>query len=202
MTEQEWMACSDPEKMLEFLRGRVSDRKLRLCSVACFRKNWHLLTYQRIRDAVVVLERYADEMAGDSELSDAALWVAAAKWQVPGGDARIAAFRFAKVIASPLSWDSVIEVAWSFSSPQLMHDIFGNPFRPVAINPTWLAWNDGTVLRIALSIYDERSFDRMPILADALEDAGCDNEELLCHCRSEGPHVRGCWAVDLILRKE
>jgi hypothetical protein len=64
-----------------------------------------------------------------------------------------------------------------------------------------LTWNDGTVRRLAEAIYEERAFGRLPILADALLDAGCDNEELIAHCRSEGPHVRGCWAVDLILGK-
>jgi hypothetical protein len=82
----------------------------------------------------------------------------------------------------------------------LLRDIFSNPFRPSPpVPPTVLAWNDGTVRRMAEGIYKERAFDRMPILADALEDAGCANEDLLSHCRSEGPHVRGCWAVDLLL---
>jgi hypothetical protein len=77
--------------------------------------------------------------------------------------------------------------------------IFCNRFRPVAINPAWWAWNDGTVKKIAQAIYDERAFDRMPILADALEEAGCTNQDILTHCRSGREHVRGCWAVDLIL---
>ena len=84
----------------------------------------------------------------------------------------------------------------------LLRCISGNPFRPVTINPAWLAWNDWTIRRIAQSVYDERAFDRMPVLADALEDAGCDNTDILNHCRSKGPHVRGCWAVDLLLGKE
>ena len=83
-----------------------------------------------------------------------------------------------------------------------MRDIFGNPFRPVTVNPGWLAWNDGTVPRIAQAIYDERAFDRMTILADALEDAGCTDQDILGHCRSGGEHVRGCWVVDLLLGKE
>jgi len=83
-----------------------------------------------------------------------------------------------------------------------LRDIFGNPFRPVTVNPGWLAWNDGTVPRIAQAIYDERAFDRMTILADALEDAGCTDQDILGHCRSGGEHVRGCWVVDLLLGKE
>jgi hypothetical protein len=80
--------------------------------------------------------------------------------------------------------------------------IFGNPFRPVTINPAWLAWNDGTTVKIAQAIYDKRTFDRLLILADALEDSGCDDEYILNHCHQSSVHVRGCWVVDLILGKE
>jgi hypothetical protein len=82
---------------------------------------------------------------------------------------------------------------------KLVRDIFGNPFRPASVDPRWLA---ASVLDLARVIYDERAFDRLPILADALMDAGCDTEEILNHCRGDGPHVRGCWVVDLILGKE
>src|SRR5262249_19701282 len=83
----------------------------------------------------------------------------------------------------------------------LVRDIFGNPFRPATVDPAWLAWNDGTVPKIAQAMYDERAFERMPILADALEDAGCDNAHILNHCRAPNVHVRGCWVVDLLLCK-
>jgi hypothetical protein len=82
---------------------------------------------------------------------------------------------------------------------EILRDIFGNPFHPVPIDPVWLTWNDGTATKIAQGIYEEKAFDRMPILADALEEAGCTNRDILAHCRSGGEHVRGCWAVDLIL---
>jgi hypothetical protein len=80
----------------------------------------------------------------------------------------------------------------------LLRDIVGNPFRPVGVDPLWLSWRDGTVAKIAQTIYEERAFDRLPILADALEDAGCTNEDILNHCRETGEHVRGCWVVDLL----
>jgi hypothetical protein len=83
-----------------------------------------------------------------------------------------------------------------------LRDVFGNPFRPVRIDPAWLAWNGSTVPRLAQTVYDERAFDRLPVLADALEDAGCSDADLLGHLRGPGPHVRGCWAVDLLLGKE
>ena len=80
----------------------------------------------------------------------------------------------------------------------LLRDIFGNPFRPVVFDPRW---QSETAVTLATGIYAERAFDRMPILADALEEAGCNNAAILTHCRGDGPHVRGCWVVDLILGK-
>src|SRR5262249_28763026 len=81
----------------------------------------------------------------------------------------------------------------------LVRDIFGNPFRPVVCDP---AWRTSDVLLMAQGIYDDRAFDRMPILADALQDAGCDNADVLNHCReANATHVRGCWVVDLVLGK-
>jgi hypothetical protein len=84
----------------------------------------------------------------------------------------------------------------------LLRDIFGNPFRPVSLNPDWLTWNDGTVSKLAQAIYDERRYQDLPALADALEEAGCTNADILDHCRRPGEHVRGCWVVDLLLGKE
>jgi hypothetical protein len=83
----------------------------------------------------------------------------------------------------------------------VLHELFGNPFRPVVLDPRCLAWNDRCVERVAHRIYDERRFTDLPILADALEDAGCDIADILAHCRGPGPHLRGCWVVDLLLGK-
>jgi hypothetical protein len=81
----------------------------------------------------------------------------------------------------------------------LLRDIIGNPFRPTTANSAWLTQ---TVTHLAEAIYTDRAFDRLPILADALEDAGCDNAAILEHCRQPGEHARGCWVVDLILAKK
>jgi hypothetical protein len=80
----------------------------------------------------------------------------------------------------------------------LFRDIFGNPFRPVAFDPPW---QTSTAVGLARTMYESRDFAAMPILADALEEAGCDNPDVLSHCRGPGPHVRGCWVVDLVLGK-
>ena len=80
----------------------------------------------------------------------------------------------------------------------VVRDIFGNPFRLVAFSP---AWRTDTAMSLARQMYESREFSAMPILADALQDAGCDND-VLAHCRGPGPHVRGCWVVDRVLGKE
>jgi hypothetical protein len=86
---------------------------------------------------------------------------------------------------------------------RLFHDIFANSFQPrPAVDPGWLVWNDGTVPKLAQAIYDQRRFADMPILADALEEAGCTSQDILNHCRQPGEHARGCWALDLVLGKE
>jgi hypothetical protein len=81
----------------------------------------------------------------------------------------------------------------------LVHDIVGNPFRPLSCQSSWLT---STVTPLARAVYEGRHFEDMPILADALEDAGCDNADVLSHCRQPGEHVRGCWVVDMLLGKQ
>jgi hypothetical protein len=83
----------------------------------------------------------------------------------------------------------------------LIREVLDNPFRPVQIERAWLSWNNDTVPKLAQTLYDERAFDRLPILADALEEAGCTDIAILEHCRGPGPHVRGCWVVDVLLGK-
>ena len=94
--------------------------------------------------------------------------------------------------------ESGIQAGWLSEPPQLRQVVFSNPLRWITINPSWLT---PTVLAIAQQMYDTRDFGAMPILADALQDAGCDNDDILNHCRGPGPHVRGCWVVDLVLGK-
>jgi hypothetical protein len=84
----------------------------------------------------------------------------------------------------------------------LIRDLFGPLlFRPRVVYPTWLRWHDGAIVHIAQAIYNDRRFQELPILADALEEAGWTDREILGHCREPGDHVRGCWVVDLILGK-
>lgn len=83
----------------------------------------------------------------------------------------------------------------------LLLDIFGNPFGPTAIDPAWRLWNDGAVVTLAETIYKASAFERMPELADALQQAGCHELTMRDHCRRAGPHVRGCWVLDMLLGK-
>jgi hypothetical protein len=90
----------------------------------------------------------------------------------------------------------------------LLRDITGDPFRAVAIHPAWLAYENGTIAKLAQAAYDERQLPsglldpiRLAVLADALEEAGCKHDELLRHLRGPGEHVRGCWLLDLLLEK-
>jgi hypothetical protein len=83
-----------------------------------------------------------------------------------------------------------------------LHDLFGAlPFRPVILEAAWLTWQGGMVPKIAQAIYNDRRFDHLPILADALEEAGCTDADILNHCRQPGEHVRGCWVLDLLLSR-
>ncbi|MBN9120840.1 MAG: hypothetical protein J0I06_17100 [Planctomycetes bacterium] len=81
----------------------------------------------------------------------------------------------------------------------MFHDIFGEPLRSVVFSSSW---RTDTAVALARQMYESREFGAMPILADALQDAGCTNEDVLAHGRGPGPHVRGCWVVDLVLGKE
>jgi hypothetical protein len=223
MTEQEWLACSDPQAMLEVLRQthRLTARKWRLFGVACCHRIPPLLTDERSLRAVAVAERFADGEASATELSeafDAAFDAGAVLAEERERDPTVfvaadrdplrnAAWATSEVAHPDESPDSVAFESASATVPAvernaqstLLWCLFGNPFRPVALSPTW---QTSTVTALAQAIYADRAFERLPILADALEDAGCDNADILKHCRQPGEHVRGCWVVDLVLGKE
>jgi hypothetical protein len=201
MTEAEWLAAIDPTLMLEFMRGKASDRKLRLFACAWGFDVWKRMLDERSRKAILTAELFADGLVDSISLR--------------------VAFDGATAATKALTWASQVAVTASYEGydmdraiSQIEHELggtkrvqstcerlrclFGNPFRPVAVEPPWLT---SDVLALATGVYEEKAFDRMPILADALMDAGCDNEDILNHCRQLGEHVRGCWVVDLILGK-
>jgi hypothetical protein len=225
MTEAEWLACKDPSQMLAILesRGCGSNRKFRLFAVGCCRRIWSGLEDVRSRSAVEAAERFADGLATQSELRTAFTAASAAVADCKdvsrfSENQAIAAFltaarninESATKIPENEDANEVASHVWSYAidgelegyekqHAALLRDIAGNPFHTVFFDPTWRT--DHTV-GIATKMYDERNFDAMPILADTLEDAGCNNPDILNHCREPGVHARGCWVVDLILGKE
>ena len=224
MTEAEWLVCADPAEMVDSLRGKVSGRKLRLFAAACVRRTWHLYKAD-VPYEVVVSERFAD---GDISIGQlravrsrlgarggySTAWAANnALHAVLETDPAIAAksaivhagyIVYFAVLEKDVDWDrfqaeaTAARQAESWGQTEVLRDVMGNPFRPVGIEPPW---RTPGVMSIAQAIYDGRASDRMPALGDALEAAGCDNSDILSHCRSPDKHERGCWAVDAILRR-
>jgi hypothetical protein len=112
------------------------------------------------------------------------------------------ALALAEVASADSAAAKAVEAAEGAAQCDLLRDILGNPLRPpLTVDPLWLGWNGGTVVELTQGIYDDRAFDCLPILADALEEAGCHDAGILGHCRQPGPHVRGCWVIDALLGK-
>jgi hypothetical protein len=200
VTEAEWHTSADPEPMLNVLGSKPSRRKFGLYACACIRK------YREIMgpgldfplERIELCERYADGLATHEEW-----WTVTREqdhfypWKED--DAWLEATRAVEVVAWATDGNGRPSADAKPKMISFVRDIFGNPFRPAKIAPEWLT---STVVALATGIYKERAFDRMPILADALQDAGCDNTDVLNHCRTDAPHVRGCWVIDFLLGKE
>jgi hypothetical protein len=216
---RKWLGeVADPESLLQLVRGTASERKLRLFAVACCRCIWPLLPGGPVRAAVEVAERFAEGQATPEELRAARL-IARREEVVVGGkvtwDAALTAAKRTAWEVLVLAQDTAYvadgspdihgweNTTWDDLSRRLcdlIRDLF-NPLQPVTLDPTWLTWHAGTIPNLARTIYAEQAFDRLPILGDALEDAGCSEAHLLDHCRNGGEHVRGCWVIDLLLGK-
>jgi hypothetical protein len=226
MDESKWFAEREPQRMIRAIEsfGRVrrtkrGRRQKRLVVCGCCRLIWEHFRDSRLTDAVEIAERFADGLASKEEL------------RLAGGTFRPMSFSeydpeepgvhrlTAASMAFATTQDSPLAMAfWITDYPfplagyrgtreeanalicSVFRDIFGNPFRPLAFDP---AWRTSTAVALARQIYESRDFSPMPILADALQDAGCDNDDVLNHCRDTGGvHVRGCWVVDRVLGKE
>ncbi len=225
MTEKEWLECTDPRRMLAFLHGpeglepeavpgqwrkylnrsweagtfRATPRKLLLFTAVCAER---LLRVHPDRDTRDVVRPVAQRMAALADEAERSGDTGEA-----GNHRRLTPFYAA--------YDTVYNLALDLDGPygpgagpelaeqcRVLRELFGNPVRPVAVDPAWLCWNGGTIPKLARAIYEELAFDRLPVLADAVEEAGCSTQEILKHLRGEGPHFRGCWAVDLLLGQE
>ena len=234
MTEGEWLSCTKPWPLMDFLGGTPTLREWQLFGIGCCRQIYKLLPDERSRRAIDVAERFADGHASDEErrlARTSALAAAELKLKSkifwPKGQGEWAAYfvaakdtykflnstlqrafraladdvfeRLPKEGKAPVEvWKSADDLAGRCFAI-VLRDIFRNPFRPVTLDPAWLT---PKVKTLAQAIYDDRAFERMPELADALAEAGSSNPDILSHCRGPGPHVRGCWVVDLVLGKE
>ena len=215
MTEAEWLATEDVKPLIAYLVDSLPEarrydwgareRRKWLFILACADPIWPLLPVEQ-QLALKLFDPDAQEVLDDD--SRHARWSTAleVEWDHAG---LLFALNFDQV-------DSFCQVAveiaaarhavdrenWSRreqrEQTKIFRDIFGNPFRLVAFDS---AWRTPTVTSLAQAIYDERRFADLPILADALEDAGCTSADVLEHCRTPGEHVRGCWVVDLVLGK-
>lgn len=220
-----WNHCDEPAKLLDALRqsGRATDRKLRLFAAACCRRLWPLLTDVRSQNAVEAAERYADGQSSErrfNEAADAAYEAA--------DDAAFNEKLAGWELVHDATWRAAHSIdpdAFTFADAHFLHEpnrrpgehpdelallhcIFGNPWTSPTFDPAWLTWNNGHVVALAKAAYEERELpqgtllpSRLAALADGLARAGCTNEEILGHLRSPGPHVRGCWPVDMALER-
>jgi hypothetical protein len=231
MTEAEWLAATDPQPMLKFLEGRTSDRKLRLFAVACLRIRWspnidddRPTVNEGCSGTLREVERYLEGEATLEGLrgcfdfrdfdSDEVGWhLLASRPPFKASTAAALASQAASAGATrETTYNGVMKVRGFVGLKQcaLLRCIFGYPGSPgPPLDPVWITWNDGTVRTLAESVYKERAIPegaldaaRLGVLADALEDAGCTDAELLGHLRGQGPHVRGCWALDHVLAKK
>lgn len=213
MTEQEWLEAKNPCMMVFFLRrlgtdprlvshltGKAMLRKVQLFVCAACRRDWYDLDDERRKRAVEVAERHADGLAKKPELQKAREGAEDAdrddyRLYKPVHSLAVAATK----VAGEHAWNALSRAA----TIDLLQCVFGNPFRAVVLDPEWLT---PTVASLVRASYDERALpsgeldpQRLAVLSDALEEAGCDNHVILDHLRSPGPHVRGCWALDLVM---
>jgi len=211
MTEHEWLTCNKPQPMLEFLFAHpgYSERKMRLFAVACY---WQVAAFhwdEPLFDAEIdAIERYADGLISLDDL----LAVSLAHYRdlFPGEEE--SALGFVQLEGDYAVWIAdwaaqrtryAGDPSWPVGAAEtgqanLLREIFGNPFRLVRLDP---AWRTANAVALGEAVYAARAFGRLPALADALGRAGCTNPEILAHCRQLGEHVRGCWALDLLLGK-
>jgi hypothetical protein len=215
MTAEQWLACAEPILMLEFLRDSgvpVEERKLRLFAAACCRRVWHLLDADA-RAAVATSERFADGLAGEAELK-AAVWanccsnsdVRAAVDSAAVGAWRPAVALLARLGGPPPgsarapvdpTGPAPDRAAQERVQADLLRCVFGP--RPLGRKAAAAAWQTETVLALARHAYEARDFRGLPMLADAREEAGCDDQEFLGHLRGGGPHSGGCFVLDALL---
>jgi hypothetical protein len=217
ITEAEWLMASDPAPMLRAIqRSGSSERKVRLLNAAICRRFWHYLpeASQAILSESELLADGLAQVTSDELCRRANGVVGALDQQYPNKNFPSPEARIQREAATAVCYAVLPDELWAvagcfwevdpaekLAQAVLIRDVFGNPFRPTSVDPLWLRSHDGAAVKRAQAIYDNRAFERMPMLADILEQAGCQDAAILAHCRRPGPHVRGCWVIDLLLGK-
>lgn len=206
---------------LHLREEKISRRKLRLYYCACARNNALLPEYLDVAEMIEAAERHADGETEDLKRTSGRLahlplsLTGFLAWRACDITPRFMNLLFRDTDADGAVVSYLTEVAGAHHDAELttqvtagrahdaslLRDIFGNPFRRPAVDESWLTWSNGVVRELARNIYDERNFGDLPILADALEEAGCRDEMILSHCREATAHARGCWLIDLLLGK-
>jgi hypothetical protein len=205
------------QRRLERAAVEAMDRRIQLFLVACCRRIQHLFTCEWQRFALDMAEEYTPVTEGPYR-RDLVSLSEQFREQLESVDPEVHLAVHTAVLPHELSEatdhllrrvsgllgqgkhlqarknNPMAEVEYA----EFLRDIFGNPFRPVVFDS---AWRTSAAVAVASQMYDSRDFTAMPILADALQDAGCENADILTHCRGPGPHARGCWVVDHILGK-
>jgi hypothetical protein len=209
MTEEEWLRSASPVAMLHHLDVDGDARKALLYAAALLGLHPELLTHRlpmwrRVVEDILV-GRKPLRALGCIETAEEYEHTHLLGSMPPERHAHYAAIAdalFCRWSCPAISHEAEAAEARPIRSRHaaLVRDIFGNPYRPVAFAP---GWRTDTAVTLARTMYEAREFGAMPILADALQDAGCENPDILDHCRDVNqPHVRGCWVVDLVLGKE
>jgi hypothetical protein len=208
MREKTWLKTNNYTRMMEQLGERLSKRKRLLFGCATARIVWDRLKWDCNRRAIEVTEKYADGLASREEVAQAyqnLIWEPAmdSEWHIVALTDGLPYRDPSDEPPHRLHADdkSIVEIT-TMQWADALRDLVGNPFRPLTIDPAWLARNDGAAVRLAQTTYEERRWEVLPVLADALEEAGCTEANLIAHCRQVGPHYRGCWAVDAVLALE
>jgi hypothetical protein len=223
LVNEEVFESMRPDVVIDAAR-HMSTRKHRLFVCACCRRFWHLIRDPRSQESVRAAELYADKQTTRRNLCGVYNEAVKAEDELidrrheffwPIHAAKYASTWKIRMVTDEVSWSTALifvpnAVGWYMDGKDssaalraeirmqisLLRDVFANPA------PLDLRWRTSTVIGLANTIYDECAFERMPILADALMDAGCDSGEIIAHCRQAGEHVRGCWVVDLLTGRE
>jgi hypothetical protein len=224
--ENRWLNAGELQPMLEYLGSALESRKARLFACACCRLVWPLLTDSRCRSAVEVSERFAEGLVGSRELARAWRQGWASESPDSAGSAALyaastapAPATVAYLVQRAVWWAALRQLGegeppWSAEQRlvgmrartsaerqqcDLLREIAGNPFHRPLLHPSWLDANDGAVRRLAQLIARDHDFHHLPVLGDALEEAGCTDAALLDHLRRPTGHVPGCWGLDVVL---